>query len=63
MPDRPRYRWRTRLRSRVPRAFTGLVPKGRRSCGGHEWYNADGITDRCYHCQPGERPHQRDRLI
>lgn len=47
-----RYRLRTWLRGRLPVALAGLVPKGRRDCGGHEWYRADEHTWRCYHCQP-----------
>jgi hypothetical protein len=27
-----------------------------RDCGNHHWYNEDGRTERCYHCEIGERP-------
>lgn len=45
-----RYRWRTRLRRMVPGPIAVLVPKGRRDCGHHDWYNQDDRVDRCYHC-------------
>ena len=47
-----RYRLRTWLRGRLPVALAGLVPKGSRDCGAHEWYRADGQVWRCYHCEP-----------
>ncbi|MGH2835341.1 MAG: hypothetical protein ACRDK4_07230 [Solirubrobacteraceae bacterium] len=47
-----RYRLRTSLRGRLPGALIGFLPKGRRDCGAHEWYRADGETWRCYHCRP-----------
>jgi hypothetical protein len=47
-----RYRTRTWLRGHLPGAFAGVLPKGGRDCGAHEWYRADQETWRCYHCQP-----------
>jgi len=58
MSKRPRYRWRTWFRGRLPRALVGLFPKGLKDCGQHEWFRFDDETDRCYHCEVGERPHQ-----
>lgn len=54
---RPRYRWRTWLRGRLPWALVVLFPKGDKDCGDHEWFRFDEDTDRCYHCEAGERPH------
>lgn len=51
-----RYRWRTRMRRHMPWAFNRFVPKGKRDCGDHEWYNADDSIERCYHCI-AERPY------
>jgi hypothetical protein len=48
-----RYRWRTWLRGRLPSRLAGLVPKGRRDCGAHEWYRSEPGTWRCYHCEAG----------
>ncbi|MFJ6214495.1 hypothetical protein ACIQGZ_14340 [Streptomyces sp. NPDC092296] len=41
-----RYRWRTRLRRRLPRFLVdrGAAGTGTRDCGAHEWYNHDGPT-------------------
>jgi len=51
-------RWRTWLRGHTPDLlFYRLdlaVPKAR-DCGDHEWYNADDVVERCYHCE-AERP-------
>jgi len=57
---RGKYRWRTRLRRALPYRppVYLLVPKGRGDCGNHEWYNQDQVTDSCYHCAAGTRPHQ-----
>jgi hypothetical protein len=55
---RPRYRWRTWMRGRVPWALVDLFPKGRHDCGQHEWHRDEKNTDRCYHCEVGVRPHQ-----
>jgi hypothetical protein len=35
----------------------GMAAKGKRDCGRHDWYNADGVVERCYHCVPGQRPY------
>ena len=48
-----RYRFRTRLRAALPRWLLWASPKGRRDCGAHQWYRADGDTWRCYHCEAG----------
>lgn len=50
-----RYRWRTALRTRLPRWAVGLAPKGRKDCGDHDWYRSDPDTWRCYHCRAGVR--------
>jgi hypothetical protein len=55
--QRSRYRIRTRLRKLLPWLIAERIPKGREDCGDHEWYNADGRVDRCYHCRVGQRPH------
>lgn len=56
---RLRYRWRTRLRRRLPWALVelGLARKGRGDGGAHEFYNCDGVVERCYHCEVGVRPY------
>ncbi|TXR57624.1 hypothetical protein [Quadrisphaera setariae] len=56
---RGRYRWRTAVRMRTPWWLIerGVAAKGRRDCGDHDFFNADGVVERCYHCQVGERPH------
>jgi len=46
-------RWRTWLRVHTPNTLhyrLGLVVPKVRDCGAHEWYNADNIVERCYHC-------------
>ena len=50
-----RYRRRTRLRELLPFALTGLVPKGTKDCGAHEWYRSSEDTYLCYHCVVGVR--------
>jgi hypothetical protein len=35
----------------------GVAGKGRGDCGAHEFYNADGSVERCYHCAVGECPY------
>jgi hypothetical protein len=35
----------------------GVAAKGRGDCGAHEFHNADGKVERCYHCEVGERPY------
>jgi len=54
---RARFRWRTRLRRRLPRFLVdwGVAGKGTIDCGEHEWYNADGVVEHCYHCTVGRR--------
>ena len=52
------YRWRTNLRGRLPYVLADLIPKGRRDCGQHEWYNSDYIVERCYHGVVGIRPYR-----
>jgi hypothetical protein len=59
---RPRYRWRTWMRGHVPWALVGLFPKGSRDCGRHHWHNHDNVTDHCYHCVVGTRPHQEKQV-
>ena len=56
---RGRFRWRTRIRRSLPWFLVnrGLAGKGKTDCGDHEWYNADGVVERCYHCTVGERPY------
>jgi hypothetical protein len=46
-----KYRWRTGLRSALPWALVGWIPKGRSDCGNHDWYKQDDAVDACYHCQ------------
>jgi hypothetical protein len=55
---RPRYRWRTWIRGRVPWALVDFFPKGLGDCGQHVWSAYDAETDRCYHCEVGVRPRQ-----
>jgi hypothetical protein len=56
---RGRFRWRTRIRRHLPWFLVdrGLSGKGTTDCGDHEWYNADGTVERCYHCAVGQRPY------
>lgn len=58
--NRGRYRWRTAIRKRLPWVLIdlGVASKGRRDCGAHEFYNHDRQTERCYHCEVGDRPRQ-----
>jgi hypothetical protein len=51
-----KYRWRTWLRIHVPGLLARRIGKGVEDCGAHEWYNADDVTERCYHCAVGSRP-------
>ncbi len=56
-----RYRWRTRLRRRMPWFMLdlGIAKKGKGDCLAHDWYKASEQEDRCYHCQVGiRRPSQ-----
>lgn len=52
MTRQGRYRRRTRLRRGLPWFLVdrGIAAKGT-DCGAHEWYNHDGVTARCYHCE------------
>jgi len=50
------YRWRTWIRTRLPWFLInlGMAAKGRdcETAGGeHHWYNRDGNTSGCYHCE------------
>ena len=50
------HRWRTWWRCRLPHWLVdrGLARKGRdcESVGGwHRWYNRDGESSGCYHCE------------
>ena len=50
------YRFRTFLRTNLPWFIieTGVVDKGldcEKVNGSHEWYNIDGRSSGCYHCQ------------
>jgi len=50
------YRWRTWIRTRLPWFLInlGVAAKGRdcETAGGeHHWYNRDGNTSGCYHCE------------
>lgn len=57
-----RYRPRTRLRTHEPGWLYDRwpVPKGSMDCGNHEFYNADDVVERCYHCEVGVRPRAVD---
>ena len=46
------------MRRRLPWFLVsrGVAAKGRRDCGAHEFYTADGRVERCYHCDVGMRP-------
>jgi len=56
------YRWRTWIRTKLPWFLIdlGVVPKGKDCAqvgGEHWWYNRDGVTSGCYHCEivrPGQ---------
>lgn len=56
------FRWRTRLRRHLPWFLIdlGVASKGddcERHGGAHQWYNADDVSSRCYHClvrKPGQ---------
>ena len=55
---RPRYRWRSWLRTYLPMPLAIRLPLGKRDCGQHEWRRGEDGIDVCYHCLVGERPHQ-----
>ena len=50
-----KYRLRTRIRKLLPFALIGLMPKGKKDCGDHEWYRSTNDTYHCYHCAVGIR--------
>ena len=54
------YNWRTWLRGHLPYPLSGWVSKGQ-NCEAvgsqHHWYNSDGQSSGCYHCQV-QRPGQ-----
>lgn len=56
--SRPKYRVQTRIRKHLPWFLIdrGWAHKGTSDCGQHVWYRHDDITERCYHCEVGERP-------
>ena len=60
--SRPRYRLRTRVRGLLPWYLVdrGWAAKGSSDCGRHDWYRHDATTERCYHCEVGERPVQHE---
>jgi hypothetical protein len=54
-PGHP-YRWRTWLRGHLPWILINLGLAGNGSdceavAGEHHWYNRDGNSSACYHCQ------------
>ena len=62
--DHPRFRWRTRLRRQLPWILInrGVAAKGTKDCGAHDKYNADGVVERCHHCEVGERPYDSEHF-
>jgi hypothetical protein len=47
-------RWRTWLRRHTPDVLyyrLGFVVPKAHDCGDHDWYDADGIVEHCYHCR------------
>jgi hypothetical protein len=51
-------RWRTWLRVHTPNFIyyrLGVAVSKARDCGDHEWYNADGVIEHCYHCEAERR--------
>jgi hypothetical protein len=63
MTAKGKYRWRTKLRRRLPSGVLWLAPKGRTDCGLHEWYRHDDHVARCYHCDVGEAPLTRGQSV
>jgi hypothetical protein len=55
--SRGRFRRRTQIRTLLPWFLIniGVASKPNRDCGDHDWYNADGAIERCYHCAVGQR--------
>ena len=58
-----RFRVRTWLRTLLPGPIADRVHKGSTNCGNHDWYNADGISEACYHCYVGARPYDEQHFI
>jgi len=52
-----KFRFRTWLRMLLPKLVAIRISRGSRDCGNHDWYNADGVTESCYHCSLGHRPY------
>jgi|tagenome__1003787_1003787.scaffolds.fasta_scaffold16157885_2 hypothetical protein len=50
-----KYRLRTNIRTHLPFALMGLVPKSKKDCGAHEWYKTADDLYLCYHCAVGVR--------
>lgn len=50
-----KYRWRTKIRSKLPWFLVdmGIAARGQ-DCGGHQWYREDANVWRCYNCTVGE---------
>lgn len=65
MSNRGRYRWRTRLRVRLPGFLVnrGVAAKGTADCGDHEWYKADDVVEHCYHCAIGRRSYDPAHFV
>lgn len=61
MSQRGKYRWRTWLRGNLPYFLSDRIEKGSKDCGDHEWYNADGEFEHCYHCSVGVRRMTEDQ--
>src|SRR4051794_24511641 len=51
-PSGPATGWRS----------TDEFPEGPSDCGDHEWYNADGLVEHCYHCKVDVRPYNAGPL-
>jgi hypothetical protein len=50
-----KYRTRTKIRQHLPFVLIGLLPKGKKDCGDHEWYRSADDIYLCYHCVVGIR--------
>jgi hypothetical protein len=46
----------------LPWKLIWLARKGRKDCGNHDWYNADGRVENCMHCKAGVREYSRDHF-
>jgi hypothetical protein len=60
--EQGKYRWRARVRERLPRRLGWLSPKGRVDCGNHDWYNEDNRVERCYYCVAGVRDYSPEHF-